>query len=410
MERRLAMRIYKVVLVASVYLSVCAFGENSAETQWRTIYVTPGEGDPQKDCPVEHCYSLQDVFNNYLDFFGSHTTLELLPGVHYITKSVGQLVIPKVKHFALKGTSPNVTIICQPGASFGLTIVRSVSVEISNVKISHCSAKLHQVLRNTTNGTILTDGYILYVKRLIREFLKYDNRSCESRSFPACYGFLTSFRNKQLVIHKTSILHSKGVGLLTIDDSHLGIHESHLAFSQVNCICIVLDTTHTILSMSRSAIEFGQTKAQGFKFASGMNLYVRVFEGSHYISLRDVTLTDNTGAYGNFYVAVLANSASLQHENIDLIIKITNISSIQTGVDSTARYMYNHGLIVEYNVQLSEFDQNSWCARSYFNGHNNSHCYLWLSRPDDFSRLVRVKIEKNVEIALQNIVLTGSCI
>ena len=121
-----------IVLLATLSSFLSSFGQNStdSEIQWRIIYVTP-----EDSCPVDLCYHLEDVLGNSSYFFDSYTTLELLPGVYNITEKVGQLVLIKIVNFTLKGSSPNVTIICQPGATWGLTIIKSLWVEISNVQI-----------------------------------------------------------------------------------------------------------------------------------------------------------------------------------------------------------------------------------------------------------------------------------
>ena len=117
----------KIILIASLFLNAqChAFFQNS--TEWRTIYIAPGDDDYSlADCPVDHCFYLQNVFSNSSYFFHSHTTLELLSGVYNITEQVGQLVLTNVNNFKLKGSSSKVThIACQPGATLGLIVVHA---------------------------------------------------------------------------------------------------------------------------------------------------------------------------------------------------------------------------------------------------------------------------------------------
>ena len=119
-----------ILLLATSFQSSFSQNSTDSEIQQRTIYVAP-----EDSCPVDHCYRLEDVLSNSSYFFDSYTTLELLPGEYNITEKVDQLVLIKVKNFTLKGSSPNVTIICQPGATWGLTIIKSLWVEISNVQI-----------------------------------------------------------------------------------------------------------------------------------------------------------------------------------------------------------------------------------------------------------------------------------
>ena len=167
----------------------------------------------QVRCPADYCYHLEDVLSNLSNFFDSYTTLELLPGMYNITEKVGQLVLIKVENFTLKGSSPNVTITCQPGSTFGLTIIQSNNIEISNIQFSHCSAKL-QLERS--NNKILTT----YNEQVTR-FLEYNLSSCDTNGdrFPACYTFLANYENKQVTIYQTAILHSRGVSIFSLDNS-----------------------------------------------------------------------------------------------------------------------------------------------------------------------------------------------
>ena len=52
---------------------------------WRHPYITLGDNASQKRCPVEHCYSLQDVINNQSYFFDTYILMELMPGSYHIT-------------------------------------------------------------------------------------------------------------------------------------------------------------------------------------------------------------------------------------------------------------------------------------------------------------------------------------
>ena len=204
----------KIILTAILVLGAFCQNSTDSEIQWRTVYVTPTS---QVSCPADHCYHLEDVFSNSTYFFDSHTTLELLPGMYNITEKVGKLVLIKAENFTLRGSSPNVTITCQPGATFGLTVIQSHNIEISNIRISHCSAKL-QLERS--NNIILT----IYNEQVAR-YLEYNLSSCDinGNRYPACYTFLTCFENKQVALHQIAILHSIGVGIFSLDSNGLDI-------------------------------------------------------------------------------------------------------------------------------------------------------------------------------------------
>ena len=140
--------IKRALIISLSFLSaLCTL---NTKVQWRTIHVIPEDSNLQVTCPVDHCYHLQHVLRNSSYILDSHIALELLPGMHRITENIGQLVFIKVENFILKGSSPNVTITCQPGSNLGFTIINSRYIEISNIQISHCSAELQ--LKETNNA------------------------------------------------------------------------------------------------------------------------------------------------------------------------------------------------------------------------------------------------------------------
>ena len=129
-----------------VFWLSCTFCINTTQTDWRVVYIKADSDNSQVDCPVQQCHSLLNVIRNQSYYFKSNTTLELLPGNHYITRKVGHLVIANVSNFKITGSSQvkgNVTISCQPDATLGFTFLLSHNVEISNIKISKCSAVIN---------------------------------------------------------------------------------------------------------------------------------------------------------------------------------------------------------------------------------------------------------------------------
>ena len=384
-------------------------------TKQRVIYVTPENSDSQISCPVDHCYRLQDIlYRNPSYSYYSHTTLELLSGTHSITEKVGQFVLIDVENFTLRGLSSSVNITCQPGATFGLTIIKSQNIEISNLQISHCSAESQL---KEGNSTILT-GYNTQIK----QYLEYNLSSCDTNanSHPACYTFLTSFKNKNVTIYETAILYSRGVGIFSLDSRVISISKILLAYNQINCINFMrLDTTSTNFSMSQSQIKFGQTENYSYEFASGLNLFVHLTQEIHNIHLTDITFENNRGTpNGNFYVAVSTISTSLDLEDIDVTILITNITSIQTRIASP-------GMVIKYIVNLMNTTKRvrsnllyppTWslenlpdshifrCSR--FSSLYDPNCYSWLpGRVRDYT----ISQSKSVNITMQNSHFIGSC-
>ena len=402
-----------VKIILTAILDLGAFGQNStdSEIQWQTVYVTPTS---QVSCPADYCYHLEDVFSNSSYFFDSYMTLELLPGIYNITEKVGQLVLIKAENFTLRGSSPNVTITCQPGATFGLTIIQSHSVEISNVRISHCSAKL-QLERS--NNTILTT-----FNEDVAQYLKYNLSSCDTNGnrYPTCYTFLTSYKNEQVALYQTAILHSKGVGILSLDSNSLDIAKTLLAYNQINCINFMwLDTTNTTFTISKSQIKLGHLNSYTFEFASGLNLFVYLINNTHNISLKDVKLANNRGTHGNFYMKVHCRSTSDSNTDIDVNIQIINISSIQT-----VGKRVSPGIVIKYTVELENTNRDRgnrvWSNSGLFG--YNQYYYSFPSNFDECMLFYRPPLNelchlslfssrvKRVNIILQNGTFIGSCV
>lgn len=111
----------------------------------------------------------------------------------------------------------------------------------------------------------------------------------------AIYAFLSSFSNKKFITYETVILHSKGVGILSLDGCDLNISKCLLAYNCVNCINFVQDTSDTTFSVSLTQTKFGQINSDSFEFASGLNILVTVSKKIHNITLTNITLTNNVG-------------------------------------------------------------------------------------------------------------------
>lgn len=257
---------------------------------------------------------------------------------------MGQLVLIKVKYFTLRGTSSNVTAItCQLGATWGLSILQSNRVEVSNIQISHCSARLQL---EESYSEILTD-----YNEMVTQYLEYNLSSCDTNndSFPACYTFLTSFESEKVTIFKTTILHSKGVGIFCFNNLDLDISKSLLAYNQINSIIFVLDNAVTNFNMSQSQVMFGQTKSYSFQFASGLNLFVIMTlsecKKTYNLYLTNVVLTNNKGEHGNFYMVVSIESVyNVYNDDEDLLVNLLITNNYLINPDRGSITWYNHNI------------------------------------------------------------------
>ena len=395
--------VVKTVVLTTLLL--CVFAQN--DTELRTIYITSDNSSSR--CPVDHCYSLEDVFNNQSYFFDSNTTLELLPGSYDITERVGQLVIANVRNFTFKGSSSvkgNVTITCLPGATFGFAFIFSHNVEISNIQISHCSAKLN------LSSTLLRTINRVYDNILIRKHLEHDFESCSTKSEQhiLCFSFFTSFRNTNVTIHQTSIVHSRGVGVYMYNNSDIDISNIFLAHNEINCMIFVADAGNTYSSLSDIRIMSGQI-ANSFNLSSGLNLFVEVMGREHDIIITNVTLENNRAPYGNFYMSVYYIKQLL---SINIEILIDALTSIQTEESKP-------GMVVKYyifqerkiNIQSNDCEYYSLVLQRT----------LIMSRLYSPDRIIGLIDKKTIEgltpskhrevifnIAIQNSEFIGSCV
>ena len=172
-----------------------------------------------------------------------------------------------------------------------------------------------------------------------------------------CYSLFASFSNAEISLNRTTITHSKGIGILALGNGIFSILNSLLAYNEVNCIYFVMDalmtSTGTSFSMSDTNILFGMAK--NFNLASGLNLFMLVNEQSHNISLTSITLKNNRAKLGNFYISFINdNHTPLNLIEFDVNIWIRDLTSIQ-------RSEMMAGIVVKFNV---EFESNISCFRN----------------------------------------------
>ena len=404
---------WQKVTALNAFLILCIFGYN--DTEWRTYYITPLSNGSLIGCPFDHCYSLQDLFDNQSHFFASNTTLELLPGRHDIAESVGHLIITNVSNFSLKGRSGlsnrNTTINCQPGVTFGLTFTLCHSIEISNIHFNHCSADLNSLSFFNSTAT----GYDYYS---LPQYLNESFIFCHPKpkytqfEYRPTYVFLVSFRNANMTVYHVTIAHAKGVGFCAYGDSVLDISESSLEHNEMNCIIFVSgnSATNTSLSLSETSITLGWLHSF-VDFSSGLNLFVDVDSEEHNISITNITLANNVSpkAYGNFYLHVFCVNHS-KYTNLNLNILVDCLTSIQKEESLP-------GMVVKYTVNL-EKEQNTRdsltsCDKSTFSPIFDSwliHYILCSNRLGNSTPQLSYEYNRNVNITLQNIDFIGSCV
>ena len=320
------------------------FGQCSFD--WRHLYVRPGDDASQERCPSNYCYSLQDVIKNQSYFFKSYTMLELMPGRYDITEEVGQLEIVNVSHFILKGSQINLTIIyCQKNATLGFTFANTDDIVISDIQISHCCA---QLTANITIDATRVDDYTRYPKSeidaSIRQWLGVYQGSCNTQNHFPCCTTITTIDNGKISIHQTTVLHSKGVGILILRCASLNISDSILAYSRINCIIYISNNLgNTTTTLSNNQILFG--REHSFNLASGINIMlvsislisnINRFDS---INVKNVTLTSNSASKGNFYLLVYRGIECDNLASVQINITNNTIASATPTPGITMKYI-----------------------------------------------------------------------
>ena len=374
---------WQKVLSLTAFFILCV--SSNGDINWKSYYITPFSNRSQVGCPIDRCYSLQDVFNNHLHFFASNRRLELLPGRYDITESVGQLFVAMVRNFRLEGPPQEkgtAIIECSGNSTLGFMFVRGTNIQISNIHFSHCSATLTLVANNTVFDA-------RYATALMR-YLEQNFSLCELESHTLCYTSLASFGNVKISLDRTTISYSKGIGVLGLDNKDFSVSNSHLVHNKVNCVNFVMDvfTIGSSFNMSDSHVSSG--RAEDLNLAAGVNLFVLIDRYYlHNISLTDVTLENNEAKQGNFYLFVSINAIS--NEIVDINVLIKDLTSVQNDEMMP-------GIVVNFNVDLDYVDNKPRKSRilypsygiylpsfNYKNNYPSSTCKPMCYTPSKFN-------------------------
>ena len=210
----------------------------------RVLHIVP-EMRFQKNCPVE-CYSLQEILNNQSYYFMSNTTLKFMPGKFEISENIN-FIASNINKFAMSGSSSPwidsnaTTIHCQPNATFGLVFINCSNVIISNLSISHCSAKLG-------NSTIKEIYRIPQARAFHLQYIRKwtDNMtSCEFMDLP-CTACIVAIECTSIKLHRTKIFQAQGVALLSIHSKNVTIKRADFENNQFNCLFVTLAAANFI--------------------------------------------------------------------------------------------------------------------------------------------------------------------
>ena len=238
--------LYHLLVIIACWI-ICTNG-------WRTIYIAPSDSSSYQvsQCPVNHCYSLQDVISNQSYFFDSKTTLKLIPGIYDITERVGQLVIANVSHLTLKRSviEQNVTLFCHPNATLGLTIIHSFNVTVSGLQLIHCSARMTEEALEYIGYELGHKGYeeALHIIQYLKHWLS-SPALCELAATVPCKASVIIINNRAITMQHSTISHSQHIGLFVVRSPGMVVFGSWIAYNNINCIIHVFAVSYTHLTL-----------------------------------------------------------------------------------------------------------------------------------------------------------------
>ena len=148
-------------------------------------------------------------------------------------------------------------------------------------------------------------------KQLLQD-INFSDSNESLKYLTLCCNSLVSINNKEITIYKTTILHSKGVGILGLGNRKLNISKCLMAYNQINCIIFV------VKSFAENSL-FSISESHSVWTSENMFVYLRESENTFNISLTNVTLTDNRAPCGNFYMNIGIQSAKPIHVNIYIL-------------------------------------------------------------------------------------------
>ena len=160
--------------------------------------------------------------------------------------------------------------------------------------------------------------------------------SCDSDNvILPCIATVFFIDNLKVSLQQTSILYSRHIGLFTMKNQLMFIVGSSMAYSNINCIIILLYCVNGSRSMeiqyessviSDSHFLFGQAMNIHDLLASGLNLlfladseliHGTVYDRAYlYVRVQHTSFVNNKGQYGNFF-AVFELSILLVYVDID---------------------------------------------------------------------------------------------
>ena len=314
---------------------------------WKSFYIVPDDSK----CPVDRCYTLTNVVDDHdAKFVDSNTTLKLLPGRYDIRNRIGQLMISYVKHFSVKQSASNnsVKIFCHPNATFGITIMNSFNITISDLEIVHCGTPLDHYslnqIQNVLEQPIFEDYYPDYDDdpqfQLLMQWL-HNPSSCKSADIP-CRATIFFINNEIITLKNIKILYSEHIGVFTIKNPGLGITECDITYNDINCVIYVFMPNEEDVIISHSHITFGQTKSS--LLGSGLNLFIHAdgwtSRRSCYIYVTSTVLANNTaGSHGNFYLDAFSYDKKVY-------VFIINVSIIAD------HNLANDGLVIQHSQSI----------------------------------------------------------
>ena len=131
-------------VVTAAIIAVCVLGTVTSLAEQRVIHVLP-DNSGQKACPVEHCFTLEEVIENKQWSFVSNTKIIIFPAIYILNNNYGTILISTVSNMTITSESPGGQqtlsyVQCNNSTAFFFQQVTNIS--ISGISFENCGASV----------------------------------------------------------------------------------------------------------------------------------------------------------------------------------------------------------------------------------------------------------------------------
>ena len=306
-----------------------------------TIFITTNSSDHQ--CPAEPCLTLQEFVAYH--HVGSNTVLKFQPGEHMLFFTISQYIyLINVVNVTLTGVSDQQSSVIHCVSEFSIIAVKVQNLTISRLHFSGCGAPIREGL------TAVFGSSTLFV-------------------FLRSATLFVSLVSNISILH-THVYNSKGAGMLAVNTYDLILYRTSFVGNIPNCVIMFnMDETLGNLHVSSYIVdsEFAYGKSDITTYGGGLSLMFSHISCTVYVSIKNVTLYNNTGILlGNFVMIINEWSCKYTVVRAEKIRSSNDWIHTPTGFavqelespKSVSPHQENHSQLFEYTLHVldSYFD------------------------------------------------------